>query len=260
MDTFCEISCYGSERGAVSKAIKEVFGEIKRIGKIFNKFDEESEVSLVNRLAGTEEVKISRELFDMIESSLYYSAITSGSFDITVEPNKRGRYKEIVLDKDKSSVSFLSNDIKIDLGGIVKGYAVDRAKDILLSHGIDNALINIGGNMFAIASPPGRDSWRIGIRHPRSKKDIIYKLDLKDMGVSTSGDYERPHHIVDPRDGKIPEELMSVSVVADSAERADALSTAIFVMGIEKGMRLLDSMQNIEVYVVDRDAKLTKYP
>ena len=114
--------------------------------------------------------------------------------------------------------------------------------------------------MFAIASPPGRDSWRIGIRHPRSKKDIIYKLDLKDMGVSTSGDYERPHHIVDPRDGKIPEELMSVSVVADSVERADALSTAIFVMGIEKGMRLLDSMQNIEVYVVDRDAKLTKYP
>lgn len=256
MDTFAEISCYGSDRPTASKATEEAFREMQRIERLFNKYDKRSEVSRVNGLAGTEEVKISSELFRIIERSIYYSRISEGSFDITVEPQKLGRYKDIILDKERLSVRFRDSDIKIDLGGIAKGYAVDRAKEVLSSYGIENALIDIGGNIFALGSPPGKKAWRIGIQHPRDKNSIAYKLELKDRAVATSGDYERPFHIINPSNGRPAEGVVGVTVVSDSAEKADALSTAVFVMGMERGRALIKSLDGTEAYIFDKDLTL----
>lgn len=291
MDTFVEISCYSSDRETVQQAMQDAFEEIERIEKVFSKFDEKSEVSMVNRLAGFGEVNITREMFEVISRSIYYSKITEGSFDITVAPiidmwnlaRKKGTmpddeaiiealrhtgYKNIAIDENNLTVRFLDNGMKIDLGGIVKGYAVDRAKDIILSHGIESGLINIGGNMFAVGAPPGKQSWKIGIQHPRDKKNIIYKIDLKDRAVSTSGDYERFFtlggmrfsHIINPMDGRPAEGVVSVTVTADSAEEADALSTAVFVMGVEKGLRFIEGLKDMKVFIFDEDLNLAKSP
>lgn len=291
MDTFVEISCFSSDRESVLEAIENAFKELERIEKVFSKFDEKSEVSMVNRLAPLGEVNITRELFGVIARSSYYSELTEGSFDITVAPIidiwllaqekgsipddetiiealKHTGYKNIAMDENKLTIRFLDKLMKIDLGGIAKGYAVDRAKDIILSHGIESGLINIGGNMFAVGSPRGKESWSIGIQHPRDKKNIIYKIDLKNRAVSTSGDYERFFtlngrrfsHIINPIVGRPAEGVVSVTVVADSAEEADALSTAVFVMGVEKGLRFIRSLGNIEAFIFDQELNLVKSP
>ena len=260
MDTFAEISCFSLDREKALVAMREALDEAERIEKLFNKFDETSEVSKINALQGEEEVVVSIELFKIIERSIYYSEISDGSFDITVAPLKKGRYKDIVLDKDRLSVRFLDKDIKIDLGGIAKGYAVDRAKEILRSHGIESALIDIGGNIYALGSPSGKKSWQIGIRDPRYNDNIIHRLSLKNRAVATSGNYERPSHIIDPASGRPAGEVMSVTIVADSAERSDVLSTAVFVMGIEDGLKLIRSLDGTEVFIIDKNENLIKYP
>jgi len=260
MDTFVEISCFSSAKDLAVTAMKEAFKEIERIEKVFNKFDQESEISKINNLAGSGDMVISLELFGIIERSIYYSNISGGSFDVTVRSAYKGRYEDILLNKDRLSIRFLDNDIKIDLGAIVKGYAVDKARMILESHGIKNALINIGGNIYAMGNPPGKKAWRVGIQDPSSKTAIIHKLSLRNRGVSTSGGYERPSHIIDPESGKPVKKVMSVTVVADSAEKADALSTAVFVMGAEKGLELIKSLSDVKVFIFDRNGKLITYP
>jgi len=260
MDTFAEISCYSSDKDGTLDAIKDAFREMERIEKVFNRFDEESEISKINNLAGGEGLTIGPEAFGLIERSIYYSRISGGNFDITAAPQKTGRYKDIILDKDRASIRFLDEDIKIDLGGIAKGYAVDRAKEILVSKGIENALVNIGGNMFGVGNPPGKKGWQIGIQHPGDKNNIIHRLNLKDKAVSTSGDYERPSHIIDPVTGLAARGVMSVTITGPSAEAADALSTAVFVMGIEDGLSLIESLEDIEAFIFTKDGKLVKSP
>ncbi len=291
MDTFAEISCFSSDSEVASTAMQEAFREMKQIERLLSKHDEGSELSRINRVAGIEETKVNSELFRIIERSIYYSKLSKGNFDITVAPlvdmwNAARKnnlvpeeetiesalrcvgYKNIVMDKERLSIYFLNSATKIDLGGIAKGYAVDRAKEILLSHGIESALIDIGGNIFALGNPPGKKSWLVGIQHPRDKDEIIYKLELKNKAVSTSGDYERFFilngerfsHIVNPLDGMPTEGIASVTVVADSAEAADALSTAVFVMGIEKGLDIIESFSGAEVFIFDRDGDSTRYP
>ena len=254
MDTFVEISCYSSDKEKALGAIKDSFREIERIEWLLSKFDKDSEVSKINRFAGQEEVLVSEEVFGLIERSIYYSDASGGSFDITAEPQKKGRYRDIILDKNRLSVRFADSDIKIDLGGIAKGYAADMAKEVLRSSGIENALVNIGGNMFALGSPPGKDSWQIGIQHPRDKNAIVHRLSLKDKAISTSGDYERPLHIIDPATGNPSKDIAGVTIVALSAEQADALSTAVFVMGAEAGSELVRSIEGAEVYIFDKSA------
>ncbi len=291
MDTIVEISCVSHDREVTLRSIGEAFKEIERIEKLFNRYDDKSEVSRVNAVAGIEEVSISPELFGLIERSIHYSAVSGGSFDITVMPlvdvwrvaKERGSipdedeintivghvgYKKILLDSDSLTIRFLDKDTKIDLGGIAKGYAVDRAKDVLVSGGIKDALINIGGNIFAMGNAPGRDGWHIGIQDPRHKRDIAYRLKLKNKAVSTSGDYERFFilgakrfsHIINPLTGKPAEGVISTTIVSDSAEQADALSTAVFVLGVKKGTDLIRSFEGTEVFIFNEDSKLISFP
>lgn len=280
MGTFVELSSYGTSREKIIKAMDDAFREIKRIEGLFSKYDEASEISRINRLAGERELIIAREVFDVIEHSLYYSKLSDGAFDITVAPLmdiwrfdqsdpfipdditienalEYIGYEKVVMNKENLSVHFLDSRVKIDLGGIVKGYAVDRAKEVLRSGGLSNALINIGGNIYAMGSPPNRRAWQVGIQDPRDRDKLVHKLDLKDGAVSTSGDYEkffivngkRYFHILDPRTGRPVQGAISVTVLADSAEEADALSTAAFVMGIKRGEELARSLGNRAFYI-----------
>jgi len=291
MDTFCEISCYNSDKDKAIAAIDTAFKEMERIERVFSKFDENSEVSKINKLAGLEKVSVSKEVFSLTEKSVYYSRISEGAFDITVAPLmeiwgfvrrhklipdkeaienalKDVGYENIELDSRELSVKFLNKGTKIDFGGITKGYAVDRAKDILVSHGIKNGLVNLGGNIFALGNAPWEKNWKIGVEDPRNKGKLLHRFELNDRAVSTSGNYERffeiggkrYSHIINPVTGVPCQGIISVTVVLDSAEEADALSTAIFVMGEEKGLKLAKSIKNIEVLILKEDGGLILYP
>lgn len=256
MDTLVEISVYSSDNSGALETLKLAFKEIERVEKKFSKFDKESEVSKVNRLATAGRVRISPELFKVIEDSIHYSEISGGSFDITVTSGHKGRYEEIELDKSRLTVYFLNPGVNIDLGGIAKGYAVDRAKDILVTNGVANALINIGGNIYALGSARGKHGWDVGIRDPKDRNKIMDRLNLENKAVSTSGIYERGPHIIDPAIGIPARGFTSVTVVAGSAELADALSTAIFVMGREKSLEFVKSLkEDIEVFVFDESGE-----
>jgi len=291
MDTFCEISCYEDSKDKSIAAIGAAFKEMERIEKVFSKFNKNSEVSNINRLAGLEKVAASEEVFKLTEKSVYYSRISDGAFDITVAPLmeiwgfvRRHKsipdketienalegvgYKNIELDPKKLSVKFLNKKTKIDFGGIAKGYAVDRAKDVLVSRGIKNGLVNLGGNIFALGSAPGNKAWKIGVEDPRNKGKLLRSFELTNRAMSTSGNYERffeiggkrYSHIINPLTGEPCQGIISVTVAADSAEQADGLSTAIFVMGEEKGLNLAKSIKGIKVLILKEDGKIISYP
>ncbi len=291
MDTFCEISCYTDDREKAIAGIDAAFNEMKRIEKVFNKFDENSEVSKINRLAGSEKIKVTREMFQLIKDSIYYSRISGGAFDITVAPlmdiwgfvRKHGTipdketiddaiksvgYKNLELDREELSIRFLNKGTKLDFGGIAKGYAIDRAKDILASFGIKNALINLGGNIFALGNPPGEKAWKIGVEDPRSKGSLLRSFELTGQAISTSGNYERffemagkrYSHIMNPLTGEPCQGIISVTIVSDSGESSDALSTAIFVMGEEKGIALSKTIKGVKVLILKEDGKIISYP
>jgi thiamine biosynthesis lipoprotein len=291
MDTFCEISCYGGSKDQAVAAIDAAFKEMERIERVFSKFDENSEVSKINRLAGSEKVKVSEEVFKLTEESIYYSGISEGAFDITVAPFmeiwgfvrkqkampdkyavenalKSVGYKNIELDREELSIRFLNKGVKIDFGGIAKGYAVDRAKDVLVSKGIKNGLVNLGGNIFALGNAPGRKNWKIGVQDPKNKGKLLRSFELTNRAISTSGNYERffeiggkrYSHIINPITGEPCQGIISVTVAADSAETADAFSTAIFVMGEEKGLSLAKSIKGISVLILKEDGQTTLYP
>ncbi|MBU1912836.1 MAG: FAD:protein FMN transferase [Candidatus Omnitrophica bacterium] len=290
MDTFCEISCYGGDKDKTVSAICAAFKEMERIEGVFSKFNENSEVSKINALAGLEKVAAGEEVFKLTERAVYYSSISNGAFDITVAPlmevwgfvrshksmpDKEAienalegvGYKNIELDPKELSVKFFNKKTKIDFGGIAKGYAVDRARDILAAHGIKNGLINLGGNMFALGYAPGNKKWKIGVEDPINKGKLLHRFELTDMAISTSGNYERffeiggkrYSHIINPVTGFPCQGIVSVTVAADSAEQADALSTAIFVMGEKEGLNLAKSIKGIKVLMLKEDGRLILY-
>jgi thiamine biosynthesis lipoprotein ApbE len=272
MGTYAEISLYAPDKGAASEAVKAAFAEVERLDRLMSNYKTESELSKVNREAGKGPVDCDGELLRVIEKSLYYSNLTNGAFDITTEPLVNlwgfyeGRvrvpskeevqallpavsYKNIVV--QRGGISFANPSTRLDLGAIGKGYAVDRAVEVLKGKGIESACVNLGGNIYALGNPPGRDFWKIGIQHPRERDHLLGHLELRDCAVATSGDYERfftvngkrYSHILDPRTGWPVEGMVSVTVVAPDATQADALSTSVFVLGEEKGGELLEGLE-----------------
>lgn len=286
MGTYAEVSLYALNKEVAAEAIKAAFAEMERLDRLMSNYKSDSELSRINREAGRGPIYCDRELLQIIKKSLYYSNLTHGALDITVEPlvNLWGfydgkvrvpsqeeiesllpsiSYKNIVIHKESlsgesaldtvESISFGNPDTKLDLGAIGKGYAVDRAVEVLKSKGITAACINLGGNIYALGRPPGRDFWKIGIQHPREKDRLLGHLELKDHAVATSGDYERffvvngkrYSHILDPRTGWPVEGMVGATVVAPNATEADALSTSAFVLGEEKGLELLEGIEGI---------------
>ncbi len=279
MGTFAEVSVYSPDKDVASLAVKEAFEVMDGLDALMSNYKSSSELSRINREAPHGPTECDPVLLEVIEESQGYSVLTGGAFDITVEPlvNKWGFYTgnvsvpdageiesilpavsyeniEIQEQGESGSIFFKHPDTRIDLGGIGKGFAVDRAVDMLKGRGITSALVNLGGNIYALGHPPGADTWKIGVQHPRDKDVLLGYIELVDMGIATSGDYERfftvdgqrYSHIIDPRTGMPASgEVISVTVVARSATEADALSTGVFILGRERGAELLEGLKDV---------------
>jgi len=275
MSTIVKITVVGRESD-LQQAIDLAFDEIRRIDGLMNVYSQDSEISRINASAGKSAVAVSGDTLKVIKQSLRFAYLTDGALDITVAPlmelwgfsGESNRvpsddelkeilplvdYKKVLVDEKHSTV-MLPEGMRIDVSGIAKGYAVDMAIQMLKDAGIRNALVNAGGDIYALGSRSREKSWRIGIRHPRDNADLLGVLELKDKAVATSGDYEnffevdgkRYCHIINTRTGRPVEGIMSVTIVANSTAEADTLATAVFPMGADDGMKLIESLEGVD--------------
>ncbi len=266
----------------LKSVIKKAFSEIENVDRLLSRFNEKSEVSGINTLKPFETIKVSVETVTVLNKSEEINKITDGAFDVTVLPLIKlwGAYggknnlvpprhevkkalefvgpDNLLFDKQYGNVSVLKQGVGIDLSGIAKGFAVDRAIESLRRDGIKNAMIDAGGDIYCLGSGPEGRPWQIGLKHPRENK-IITTLQLRDMAVATSGDYEnyilingeRFSHIIDPRTGyPVKDAPISVTVLAADCITADALATAISVMGAEKGLALVNTLEWVEAVII----------
>jgi thiamine biosynthesis lipoprotein len=258
--------------------------EFRRLDGKLSPYIESSELSLVNRMAATEPVAISEEFYHLLETSLDYSKLTQGAFDITfasighrydyrkgIKPSDSLidqtlpliDYRNIRLFPDKGAVSFEMPGMRIDLGGIAKGYAVDRGIELLQQRDITHALISAGGDSRVLGDHRGRP-WHIGVQAPRDDDRMVAMLPLTDSAISTSGDYERfferngirYHHIIKPETGRSADTLQSVTILGPNATHTDALSTSVFVLGADKGIALINRLKDVEAVIIDQHGKM----
>lgn len=213
-----------------SRLAKLAIEEIKRLDKLFSKFNPQSEVYQLN---SGKEVQLSSDTSRILKQAKGFSKLTRGAFDITL-----GR-----------------SDAKIDLGAIAKGYAVESARSLLLKKGAKSGMIDMRSSISVF----GPKTWKVGIQHPRDKEKLIGTIELKHgQSLATSGDYERSKHIIDPRTGKPASGCQSVTLIGKDATETDALSTAVFVLGPVGGMKLIESLSEIEALIIDRNGKIIK--
>ena len=269
--------------------IEEAVSEIKRIEKLISSWDEESETSKINKNAGLKPVKVSVELFKLIERANQISEITNGAFDITYagldkiwkfdgtmkyKPTKdeiiqsvsKVGYKKIILDEVDHTVFLQLKGMKISLGAIAKGYAADMAKELLVGKQVRAGVINASGDLTTWGTKATGEKWLIGIANPLSKDKIFSWLPVLESSVATSESYDKYitfegrkySHILDPRTGNPISGINSVSVFSKTAELSDALATAIFVLGVDSGMALINQLKGTEAIIVDGNNKMHK--
>jgi FAD:protein FMN transferase len=267
-----------------NQAIDAVLAEMTRLDEAMSTYKPTSEVSKVNVEAAQHPVKISKELFDLLTRAVEFSRITHGAFDITYasvgfmydfreheRPTEQQikaalpavNYKHLVLDASAQTIRFTQSGVRIDLGGIAKGYAVDRGITLLQARGITHALVSAGGDSRIIGDRFGKP-WIIGIRHPDDRNKVIAKIPLADTALSTSGDYERYfdeggqryHHIIDPRTGKSASKVRSATIIAPTALQTDGLSKTAFVLGPDEAMKIYDQLQDVDAILVSPDGKV----
>ncbi len=271
MDTFVTITVVSDSENSAGKAIDNAFSEIERLEKLSNFFSSESEVSRINKNAGISGVRVSPDILDILNKAIMVSEKTEGAFDVTIGPvitlydfHKKIKpeesavkknlslvdYRELIIDRNKSAAFLKKRGMLIDLGGIAKGYAADKAVEALKRNGINSGLVSVAGDIKAFGLKPDGKPWKIGIRNPRSKSkedDVMATIELNDMAISTSGDYERCfildgkryHHLLSPRTGYPAEGCQSVSVITKECAFTDAFATGIFILGPEKGLKVL---------------------
>ncbi|AGC67783.1 thiamine biosynthesis lipoprotein ApbE [Thermoclostridium stercorarium subsp. stercorarium DSM 8532] len=284
LDTLVEITIYNKNSQDV---MSELFDKIQAFENKFSKYAEDSEISQINNNAGTY-VNVSEDTFELIEQSLYFSEISDGLFDISIGPlvdlwginqenprvptqreidlaKEKIGYRNISLNRENMSVS-VAEGMSLDTGAIAKGFITDRLVSVLRERKIESALLNLGGNLYLYGTKPDGSDWTIGIRDPFGLQgDYMATVSLKDTSIVTSGIYERYfeadgkryHHILNPKTG-YPEdnELASVSIISPSSTMCDGLSTTCFLLGLGKGMELIESLENAEAIMITRDKKV----
>lgn len=262
--------------------IEEAVSEIKRIEKLVSSWDEESETSEINKNAGIKPVKVSVELFRLIERANQISEMTNGAFDITfagldniwkfdgsmkyrptkdeiIQSVSKVGYRKIIMNGEDRTVFLQLKGMKIGLGGIAKGYAADMAKELLVGKQVRAGVINASGDLTTWGTKATGEKWLIGIANPLSKNKIFSWLPVLESSVATSESYEKYitfdgrkySHILDPRTGNPISGINSVSVFSKTAELSDALATAIFVLGVDSGMALINQLKGTEAIIVD---------
>jgi thiamine biosynthesis lipoprotein len=275
MGTVFTITIEGS--GNHMEAAEAAFAEIRRIDRLLSTYKPDSEISRVNRRAAQEPVAVGPDFLNVLAASRVYYDLSGGVFDPTIRPLmeiwKEARREnrlptgeqlqkaaalvdlsKVKVDPQAHAVRFLQEGMSLDFGGIAKGYAADRAIEVLKAHGVTRAIIDAGGNFYALGTPLDKPQWEAGIRHPLKHDEVIMRFPISDKGVATSGSYERffeiggkkYSHIINPHTGRPVEGMLSATIVADDAIAADALSTSVFVLGPEKGMHLIEKLPDVE--------------
>jgi thiamine biosynthesis lipoprotein len=285
LGTAVQIQAIGKSR--TRDVIRKAFDEINRIEKKMGWRNPQSDIARINKSAGRDVLSLDQEMFDFLGLSLDLCYKTEGAFNIAIGPLSRlwnfdggGEivpdansirrrlayldFKKILLDKRNHTINIPSAEMSLDLGGIGKGYAVDRAVEILKSSGVSSGIVNAGGDMRLFGKKPQNELWHIGIQHPRKNDEVLITFKITDRAVVTSGDYERSfikdgvryHHILDPATGYPASECTSVTVIAETAFLADAMATAIFVQGKVKGFKLFQDRGDLEGIIVASNGKI----
>lgn len=284
MGTRIVVELWSDEPAVAGDAISRVLAEMRRIDAAMSTYKADSEVSRLNDRAASAPVHVSAELFDLLQTSIEYSRLTDGAFDITYASvgfmyDFRARqrptagqieaalpavnYRHLLLDPGARTVRFLRPGVRIDLGGIGKGHAVDRSIAILRALGIRHALVTAGGDSRVIGDRRGRD-WMVGVRDPDDERRIIDRFPVSDRAFSTSGDYERffdeggqrYHHILDPKTGRPASRVRSATIIAATATRTDGLSKTAFILGPERALQIYEGLGDVDAILVTTDRRV----
>jgi len=286
MGTVLSIEVAAPSTESAVALMPKLWAESERLDNIFSRYIPGSEINLINREAGHEPVPVSTDMMTVFTRAGEISRLTGGAFDITVGPlmelwgffpKIKGKvppeaevkkallrigWRSVELNPSRQTIRFLLPEMEIDLSAAAKGYVVDRIIALLVEEGIESALVNAGGDIYCLGYAPGGRPWKIGMEHPRNEEDLLTVLELRDRAVATSGDYRnyfirnrrRYSHIIDPfTGGPVRNGVVGASVLADDCLTADALATAIFVMGAKKGMELIESIEGVEGIIVTEE-------
>jgi FAD:protein FMN transferase len=284
MGTRIYVELWDTDQSHGEAAIDAVMAEMRRIDELMSHYKPESQLSHINQHAAEYPVRVDQELFDLIKLSTHYSEITAGAFDITyasvgylynypehVRPTEAQikaalpavDWRNMKFDDAHHSVFFEHKGMRIDLGGIGKGYAVDRGIDLLQKRGIQHAVVTAGGDTRIIGDRMGR-AWLVAIRHPDDPNKVVTRIPLSDAAMSTSGDYERYfdengvryHHIIDPKTGHSASKVRSATIIGPTATQTDGMSKTAFVLGPEKALEIINRMPEYDAVFVAPDGKV----
>lgn len=299
MDTLVSIRVYGRDTDQMRKAAAEAFDEMRRIHELTDRYAKpgtaaflESDVCRINAGAGVRAIQVSDDVFKMLEIAKEYSTLTDGAFDITIGPVmdawRFGQDEQrippsaeqlkdalthvcssnLILEKGNKTAFLAQAEMSLDLGAIAKGYATEKAAQTLIKHGINEALIDAGGNIRAVGKKDGKSPWSIGVQDPRNTSSLVAVLSLSEEAAVTSGDYnrfftyegKRYHHLISPHTGMPARENMSVTVIAKDAALADALSTSLFVLNADQAMEVIKRTEGAEVLMITSDGRIIISP
>jgi len=286
MGTFARAVAIAADRATARKAIEAAVAEIRKVDELMSDYKEDSEISKVNAEAFDHPVKVSDATFEVIRKSIEISELSGGAFDITVGPlvklfriardegiaptteqieqaKAKVGYTRLELNETERTVHFALEGMGLDVGGIAKGYAVDRAIEAMRRAGAIGGLVDIGGDLRCFGTPPaGRDHWLVGLQNPNivdpAAAELLMTLKVTDAAVTTSGDYQqfaiidgkRCSHILDAKTGRSADALASVTIIAEDATTADALATAVSVLGPQKGLELIEKLPRTEAILI----------
>jgi FAD:protein FMN transferase len=284
MGTRVSVELWDDDEAHGRKLVQAVMEDYKRVDREMSTYKPDSEISFVNDHAAEKPIPISEELFNLIDVSLQFSVASHGAFDITYEsvgymydfhkhehPNEEQikehlsavDYRHVVLERGARTIAFTMQGVRINLGGIAKGWLVQHEAEFLKANGVEHALLNAGGDTRVIGDRRGKP-WIVGIRHPRAKDQVITRLPLVDEAISTAGDYERffeedgkrYHHVINPKTGEPTEGILTVTAIGPSGTITDGLDTAIFVLGVKEGLELIKKYPGYETIIVDSNGKI----
>jgi len=287
MGTVARIICVAKDPNTAERCVDAAFEQLEKVDSLMSSYKDDSEISRINRQAYGNAVKVEGLVFEVLERSVEFGRLSSGAFDVTVGPlvelwrlaekadkvpNKallkkdkdRVGYENLILDVNDKSVRFAVKGMKVDLGGIAKGFGIDKALEAMKSCGARGGMVDVGGDIRCFGRPVDRKYWLIGLQDPAQAKDgfesgePLLVLKAKDMAIATSGDYRRSftidggkyHHIIDRNSGRGVQGLPSVTIIAGDATKADALATAVSVMGAGKGLKLVESLKDVEAILI----------
>lgn len=286
MGTFARVIIVAPNSKIAQKAAADAFAAIEKVDNLMSDFKDDSDIGIVNKEAFQREVQVSEDTFEVIKRSIGFSKLSDGAFDITVGPlvalfrkeketqvastqeeieqtKEKVGYEKLILDETNRKVRFSVEGMKLDLGGIAKGYGVDKAIEAIQKTGAIGALVDIGGNIRCFGIPAkGKKTWLVGIQDPneaeKKNNGLVMTLKITNESISTSGNYQqfviiegkRYSHIIDRKTGTGTAGLSSVTIIADNATDADALSTTVTVMGAEKGIELIENRNDTEAILI----------